>query len=74
LTQEWNGLVFITTMQKKFLEAAYSYKNINVEGIYSHFATAEYDDLTFAKLQLERLMMFSSSTKTFNHSTIQTYL
>jgi len=39
---------------KKFLEAAYSYKNIIVEGIYSHFATAEYDDLTFAKLQLER--------------------
>jgi alanine racemase len=39
---------------KKFLEAAYSYKNINVEGIYSHFATAESDDLTFTKLQLER--------------------
>jgi alanine racemase len=38
----------------KFLEAAHSYKNIIVEGIYSHFATAEYDDLTFAKLQLER--------------------
>lgn len=39
---------------EKFLEAAYSYKNINVEGIYSHFATAESDDLTFTKLQLER--------------------
>ena len=26
---------------EKFFEAAYSYKNINVEGIYSHFATAE---------------------------------
>ena len=39
---------------EKFLEAAYSYKNINVEGIYSHFATAESEDLTFTKLQLER--------------------
>ena len=39
---------------EKFLEAAYSYKNINVEGIYSHFATAESSDLTFTKLQLER--------------------
>ena len=39
---------------EKFLEAAYSYKNINVGGIYSHFATAESDDLTFTKLQLER--------------------
>lgn len=39
---------------EKFLEAAYSYKNIFVEGIYSHFATAESDDLTFARLQLER--------------------
>jgi alanine racemase len=39
---------------EKFLEAAYSYKNIFVEGIYSHFATAESEDLTFTKLQLER--------------------
>jgi alanine racemase len=39
---------------EKFLEAAYSYKNINIEGIYSHFATAESQDLTFTKLQLER--------------------
>jgi alanine racemase len=39
---------------EKFLEAAYSYKNINVEGIYSHFATAESEDITFTKLQLER--------------------
>jgi len=39
---------------EKFLEAAYSYKNINVEGIYSHFATAESEDLSFTKLQLER--------------------
>ena len=39
---------------EKFLEAAHSYKNIIVEGIYSHFATAESQDLTFTKLQLER--------------------
>jgi len=39
---------------EKFLNAAYSYKNIFVEGIYSHFATAESEDLTFTKLQLER--------------------
>jgi len=39
---------------EKFLEAAYSYKNIFVEGIYSHFATSESDDLTFTRLQLNR--------------------
>jgi alanine racemase len=39
---------------EKFLEAAHSFKNIIVEGIYSHFATAESQDLTFTKLQLER--------------------
>lgn len=39
---------------EKFLETAYSLKNIYVEGIYTHFATAESDDLTFTKLQLER--------------------
>ncbi len=37
-----------------FLEAAYKCKNIIVEGIYSHFANAEAEDLTHAKLQLER--------------------
>jgi alanine racemase len=39
---------------EKFLETAYSCKNIFVEGIYSHFATAESQDLTFTKLQLGR--------------------
>lgn len=39
---------------EKFLEAAYACKNINIEGIYSHFATAESDDMTFTRLQLER--------------------
>lgn len=39
---------------EKFLEAAHSFKNIIVEGIYSHFATSESNDLSFTKLQLER--------------------
>lgn len=39
---------------EKFLQVAHTFKNINVEGIYSHFATAETEDLAFAKLQLER--------------------
>jgi alanine racemase len=53
---------------EKFLEAAYSYKNIIVEGIYSHFATAESDDLTFTKLQLER---FNEVLEYFNKHSIQ---
>ena len=54
---------------EKFLEAAYSYKNINIEGIYSHFATAESEDLTFTKLQLER---FNEVLDYYNkHSTKQ---
>ena len=39
---------------EKFLEAAYKCENIIVEGVYSHFANAEAEDLTHAKLQLER--------------------
>jgi alanine racemase len=39
---------------ENYLEAAYNCKNILVEGIYSHFANAEAEDLTHAKLQLER--------------------
>ena len=59
---------------EKFLEAAYSYKNINVEGIYSHFATAESDDLTFTKLQLERFNeVLDYFNKKFNQATDQTY-
>lgn len=52
---------------EKFLDAAYSLKNIIVEGIYSHFATAESEDLTFAKLQLER---FNEVLKNFNKQSI----
>jgi len=39
---------------EKFLDAAYKCKNIEVEGIYSHFANSDAADLTYAKLQLER--------------------
>lgn len=53
---------------EKFLEAAYSSKNINVEGIYSHFATAESEDLSFTKLQLER---FNKVLDYFNKYSIQ---
>ena len=38
----------------KFLEAAYTCKNVSIEGIYSHLANSESDDLTHTKLQLER--------------------
>ena len=53
---------------EKFLEVAYSYKNINVEGIYSHFATAESDDLSFTKLQLER---FNEVLEFYNNHSIK---
>ena len=39
---------------EKFLEAAYNCKNIIVEGVFSHFANAEAEDLSHAKLQLDR--------------------
>ena len=39
---------------ENFLDAAYQCKNIFVEGIYSHFANSESNDLTHTRLQLER--------------------
>jgi len=39
---------------EKFLDAAYKCKNIEVEGLYSHFANSDASDLTYAKLQFER--------------------
>jgi alanine racemase len=39
---------------EKFLEAAYSCKNVIVDGIYSHFANSEAEDLFHTKLQFER--------------------
>lgn len=53
---------------EKFLESAYKCKNIFVEGIYSHFATAEATDLTFTNLQLER---FQEVLKYFERHSIK---
>ncbi len=39
---------------EKFIEAAHKFKNIFIEGIYSHFANADSDDVSETKLQLER--------------------
>lgn len=39
---------------EKFFEESLRCKNIIVEGVYSHFANSESDDLSFAKLQIER--------------------
>lgn len=38
----------------KFLELAVKFKNVEIEGIYSHFANSEKNDLSYSKLQLER--------------------
>jgi alanine racemase len=39
---------------EKFFDAAYECKNLKVEGVFSHFANSESNDLTYSKLQLER--------------------
>ena len=39
---------------EKFLEVAYSCRNIDVDGVYSHLADSESNDLNHTKLQLER--------------------
>jgi len=39
---------------EKFIETAQKFKNIFIEGIYSHFANADSDDVSETKLQLER--------------------
>ncbi len=38
----------------KNISQVFEYKNLDIEGIYTHFATAEYGDKTFAKLQLHK--------------------
>jgi alanine racemase len=54
---------------EKFLDAAYKYKNIKVEGIYSHFASSDAADLTYTKLQLER---FNEVLSFFEKRSIET--
>lgn len=53
---------------EKFLESAYAFKNIVVEGIYSHFANSEADDLAYTKLQLER---FNEVLEFYNRRSIK---
>jgi alanine racemase len=53
---------------EKFLEAAYNCKNITIDGIYSHFANSESNDLTHTKLQLER---FNGVLEFFNKKSIK---
>jgi alanine racemase len=38
----------------KNISQVFSYKNLDIEGIYTHFATAESNDKTFAKQQLHK--------------------
>jgi alanine racemase len=38
----------------QFLEAAVKFRNIELEGIYSHFANSELEDISYTKMQLER--------------------
>ncbi len=54
---------------EKFLDAACKCKNIEVEGIYSHFANSDASDLTYAKLQLER---FNEVLSYFENRSIET--
>jgi len=54
---------------EKFLDDAYKCKNIEVEGIYSHFANSDASDLTYAKLQLER---FQDVLSYFENRSIET--
>jgi alanine racemase len=44
-----------------FFEAALSLKMINILGIYSHFACADEEDLSYTKLQLERFLESSQN-------------
>jgi alanine racemase len=56
---------------EKFLNAAYKCKNIEGEGIYSHFASSDAADLSYAKLQLER---FNEVLSFFEKQSIETPL
>lgn len=41
---------------EKLLEASLNCKHVDIVGIYSHFASSDSNDLTFAKIQLERFL------------------
>jgi alanine racemase len=56
---------------EKFLDAAYKCKNVEVEGIYSHFSSSDSVDITYTKLQLER---FNEVLSFFEKRSIETPL
>ncbi|MDI6860807.1 MAG: alanine racemase [Caldisericia bacterium] len=39
-----------------FIKEVFKYKNINVEGLYAHFSSADEKDKTFSRIQFERFM------------------
>jgi alanine racemase len=41
---------------EKFLEEAVKFNNVELEGIYSHFANSEKENLSYTKLQFERFL------------------
>lgn len=43
-----------------FIEDSLKYKNVHIEGIFSHFANSDVEDLTYANLQLERFLEATS--------------
>lgn len=47
----------------KNVEQIFGYKNLEVEGIFTHFATAEYKDKSFARLQLNKFCDLLHSLK-----------
>ncbi len=54
---------------EKLLEATLNCKNVEIEGIYSHFATTDTPDLSYAFLQLER---FNNVVRFFEKHSIAT--
>ncbi len=53
---------------EKFLEASLKCSNIEIEGVYSHFANSDDTDLTFSFLQLER---FQEALKFFEKHSLK---
>jgi alanine racemase len=53
---------------EEFLESAVKFKNVKIEGIYSHFANSEKEDLSYTKLQLER---FNEVLRFFDKNSIK---
>lgn len=56
---------------EKFIEESLKCKNVFIEGVYSHFANSESEDLSFAKLQIER---FEEAISFYEKHSIETPL